>query len=124
MTRSKKLRVLRELYARIPEAHCKGLCIDACGTIPMGTFEKDQIETAIGRPIGTSELDDGTVLMGEPGSTCELLVMGRCTAYDQRPSICRIYGAAEGLSCGHGCVPDRRMTRPEALQLIQAVAKL
>ena len=56
MTRSKKLRVLRELYARIPEAHCKGLCIDACGTIQMGAFEKDQIEAAPDPPALISQL--------------------------------------------------------------------
>lgn len=124
MTRSKKLRVLRDLYARVPEVHCKGLCVDACGIIPMAALEKEQIEAAIGRALDTSLLEDGTVVLGEPGSTCELLVMGRCTAYDQRPSICRVYGAAAGLPCGHGCVPDRPMTDHEARQLVQAVAKL
>ena len=124
MTRSKKLRVLRDLYARIPEVHCKGLCDAACGMIPMGQLEKEQIEAAIGRPLTTSPMDNGNVMLGDLGDSCELLVMGRCTVYDQRPAICRVFGAAEGLPCRHGCVPDRVMRDVEAAQLFQAVTDL
>lgn len=124
MTRSKKLRVLRALHARVPEVGCKGLCVDSCTTIPMTVLERDQIEIAIGRAVTASPLEDGHVLLGDVGAPCELLVLGRCTAYAQRPTICRLFGAADGLRCQHGCAPERRMSDAEVRRLIDEVAAL
>ena len=128
MTRSKKLRVLRELYARIPEVHCKGLCVAACTSIPIAPIELEQIEDVAA--VVTSEMDglpvpSGTVMLGlAPGARCQLLLLGRCSAYDRRPTICRLFGAAEGIRCRHGCEPERMMTDREASEIVEGVASL
>src|SRR2546429_6087610 len=47
-----------------------------------------------------------------------MLRNGRCTVYEVRPMICRLWGMVEGMQCPHGCVPegghlteDRKSTR-------------
>jgi Fe-S-cluster containining protein len=51
----------------------------------------------------------GCLLLLQPydqvGGRCPALVDGRCSVYDVRPLICRLYASAEGLRCPHGCQP-------------------
>ncbi|HSX22873.1 MAG TPA: hypothetical protein VLE97_08890 [Gaiellaceae bacterium] len=124
MTKSKKLRVLREIYAGIPEVHCQGLCVAQCSTVPVAPIELDALERAAGRPLNRSASDLGFTMLGEIAASCELLVLGRCTAYAARPAICRVFGAAEGIRCPHGCEPDRVMTNEEAASVFAAVEAL
>ena len=110
MTKTKKLRVLREIYASIPDAGCKGLCADKCTTAPMFPIELEQLEAAAGRKLPTMPAGDevGGVLLGhEIGTPCPMLVLGRCTAYEHRPLICRTFGSVEGMRCEHGCGPAK-----------------
>jgi Fe-S-cluster containining protein len=44
---------------------------------------------------------------GATGERCPALSdAGRCTVYDDRPFVCRIYGVTEMLACPYGCEPD------------------
>lgn len=127
MTRSKKLRVLRAIYAAIPSAGCKGLCTEACSTIPVFPFELEQLEAAAGRKLPTFDTGDalgGLVLGSEVGDVCPLLVMGRCSAYEQRPLICRAFGSVEGLPCPHGCRPDDLVPKMKLYRDFEKVAAL
>jgi Putative zinc- or iron-chelating domain len=58
------------------------------------------------------------------GGRCIYLKDERCTAYQQRPLICRAWGAVPNLSCPHGCTPDRWLTPNEFLDIAQAVEQL
>ena len=125
MTKSKKLRVLREIYASIPDAGCKGLCADKCTSAPMFPIELEQLEAAAGRKLPTMPTGDavGGILLGsEIGTPCPLLVLGRCTAYDQRPLICRTFGSVEGMRCEHGCGPAELLT--DVMDCFEKVASL
>lgn len=116
MTKTKKLRVLREIYESIPSAGCKGLCAAACSTVPVFPFELVQLEAATGRKLPTMPAGDeigGLLLGAEIGKPCPLLVLGRCSAYEHRPLICRAYGSVDGLSCPHGCRPADLVTRDQ-----------
>lgn len=124
MTPSKKLRVLREIYAGIPEVHCKGLCVESCSTVPVSGVELAALERATGRALKKTESPLGFTMLGDFAAPCELLVLGRCAAYEQRPAICRVFGAAEGLRCPHGCEPDRVLTNVEAADVFAAVEAL
>lgn len=127
MTKSKKLRVLREIYASIPNPGCKGLCVSECTTIPVSRFELEQLEIAVGRKLPTQHLDgvgDELVLGSSIGDPCPLLALGRCTAYEHRPLICRAYGAVEGLRCAHGCRPDDLLTDEQQYKNFVKVADL
>lgn len=111
MTKTKKLRVLREVYASVPHTVCKGLCVDSCSTIPVYPLELEQLEAAAGRVLPTLGVTrTGAVMVGTAlGAPCPLLVMGRCGVYEQRPLICRAFGSVEGLPCPHGCRPEDPM---------------
>ena len=128
MTKSKKLRVLREIYAAIPSPGCKGLCADACTTIPMFPIEREQLEEAVGRKLPQmATLDDigpATLMGTEVGAPCPLLVMGRCSAYEQRPLICRAFGSVEGLRCPHGCRPEKLLTNEQQFAFFEKVSDL
>lgn len=127
MTKSKKLRVLREIYASIPSAECKGLCVDECTTVPVFPFELEQLEAVTGRKLSTipAGTDIGGLLLGsEIGKPCPLLVLGRCSAYEHRPLICRAFGSVEGLRCPHGCRPAELVTNDAQYKNFEKVAAL
>jgi Fe-S-cluster containining protein len=48
----------------------------------------------------------------------------RCSVYDARPFVCRIYGAIKNLSCPHGCVPDRWMSPHDTARLFARLTKI
>lgn len=127
MTKSKKLRVLREIYASIPSPGCKGLCVDQCTTVPVFPFELEQLEAVAGRKLPTMQAGDelgGLLLGSEIGKPCPLLVLGRCSVYEHRPLICRAFGSVEGLRCPHGCRPTDLVTRDEQYAHFEKVAEL
>jgi Fe-S-cluster containining protein len=123
MTKTKKLRVLQEIYASIPSPNCKGLCIDECSTIPVFPFELEQLETAAGRKLPTISTRDD-ILLGELGKPCPLLVMGRCSVYAARPIICRAYGSTEDLLCAHGCRPEKLVDKRTQYENFERMAAL
>ena len=132
MTKSKKLRVLREIYASAPDVECRGLCAASCTTIPVFPIELAQLEAHVGRTLPTTPVPGGdadhvgrAVLLGTGvGEPCPLLVMGRCTAYEARPLICRAFGGVEGMRCPHGCAPVQIVSDDEQLRKFQRLDEL
>lgn len=94
---------LAHLHAQIPDPACKGLCVQACGPIDMHPYERARIRRA-GVTIPAPADAVAQMLHGED-YTCPALVDGRCSVYEIRPTLCRLYGAAEDLRCEHGCTP-------------------
>ena len=87
-------RAVTLLWARVPDVDCKGLCAGACGAVLYSRAEGELATEAHGLvPVATAD------------GTCSALADGRCSIYDRRPMICRLYGAAADLRCGHGCRP-------------------
>lgn len=60
--------------------------------------EQEIIVRCHGVRIGPGETRPGTV-------DCPALEDGRCTVYDSRPTICRLWGTSDALPCPHGCRP-------------------
>ena len=90
-------------------------------------FELEQLEASAGRKLAATPTGDafgGLFLGSEIGEPCALLVLGRCSVYDQRPLICRAFGAAEGLRCPHGCCPAELISRDAQYALFEKVAAL
>lgn len=93
----RRLALIREVYAQVPDVGCKGLCAAACGPIGMSATEHAALVEAAA-VLGLR------VAVDEEGA-CTLLQGGRCATYEARPLICRLYGAVAALRCEHGCAP-------------------
>lgn len=86
---------IHRIYAEVPDAQCKGLCVGACGPVMMSAAE--------GAALTRKHGDVPEPLLGS--LTCSKLVDGRCSIYSDRPLICRLYGTTRRLRCQHGCAP-------------------
>lgn len=117
---------LRELYDLVPVVQCKGLCHGACCFIDASVRERERMEHAGGRRLTTIDARvEGGTRRDARGNLlaryrCSMLTTdGRCSVYEDRPMVCRLYGAAEGLECKFGCQPQRLLlTVPEAVELL------
>lgn len=58
------------------------------------------------------------------GMACPMLVMGQCSIYENRPTICRFYGVVEDMPCEFGCKPEKMLTVKEAYLLVRQVSKI
>lgn len=129
-TKTKRLRVLNEIYATLPSVECKGLCWQTCAHINVLPIEVVNIEHATGRPpeiINVPNLVNSQPMpMIKPTGVgqCPYLVMRRCSIHDQRPLICRVFGAAVGLPCKHGCRTERIVPDKEVEDAIRRIEKL
>jgi Fe-S-cluster containining protein len=85
------------LYAQVPTiSSCTGACATSCGPI---AFSDEEAARILSRMRGLPEPDDH--------GTCSMLnVFGRCDIYNDRPMICRMWGAVERMPCVYGCEPD------------------
>lgn len=102
---------LNVLYEWVPSVACKGLCHYVCTTVDAGPRERQRIADAgVTLPL--------FVVDGEHGHTCPALVDGRCSVYDVRPMICRLWGASSVMPCPHGCEPDGDLSPGQVLELI------
>ncbi len=125
-SRSKRLRVLRDVYAAVPAVGCKGLCWNACAAIPVSELELEAMEQAAGRPLARLDIEvgDAHAVVGGADLACPALVMRRCSIYEARPLICRLFGVAEGLECPHGCAPERVLSRDEVGEMVDRIRRL
>ena len=113
---------LEDVYDRIPEVSCKGLCQDSCGPIAM-SVEEDRRIRELGTSIPPMTASLAAIERGED-YYCPALVDGRCSVYDVRPTICRLWAATETMPCPHGCTPDEALTRDESHVLLRLAAEI
>lgn len=119
---------LDAVWARIPDVNCKGHCTDSCGPIDASIAERrllrergirlkaaPWIEIGADMPGGVDEMPASALAAVKP---CPALVDGRCSVYDVRPVICRLWGAVRKMPCEWGCQPDRYLTDGEAREIL------
>src|SRR5688572_3091327 len=88
---------LAALYAQVPQPNCKGLCSTSCGAISMHPRERQRIrDLGVTIPHHQDALD---TLIHDGEYTCPALKDDRCTVYDDRPMICRLWGSVDGMPC-------------------------
>ncbi len=106
-------RRIQDLYAQVPAVDCRGDCATTCTSFPIPRIEKRLIRRATGIDLGPKHRDPRT-------TTCPLLDQaGRCTGYDVRPLICRIWGTSQLYPCRFGCRPDGELlTMAETYRLL------
>ncbi len=120
-----KLKKLESIYKKIPEIECKGLCHPSCTIVPASKIE---IKRARGRMGGKNPFNPihglKKAMGGEIPSCAALTEDKRCSIYNARPAICRLYGVAEGLDCPFGCVPKKKISKQEAYALVRETETL
>lgn len=104
---------LRRLYRRVPNANCCGKCTESCYNVPA--FESEPI-VALTDPKHVRHVSRANrfVILAEADGKCPHLIDGRCSQYENRPLVCRLYGASAPLLCPFGCKPDRLLSKHEA----------
>lgn len=112
---------LEELWGTIPQVSCKGLCQDSCGPIAMSNVEEARIRER-GFEIPSMAEALAALDRGED-YYCPALVDGRCGVYEDRPTICRLWGATESMPCPHGCTPDTALTQEQSHALLRLSAE-
>jgi Fe-S-cluster containining protein len=108
---------LDAIYAELPRVACRGLCTVACGAVPMVRAEAARLPQADPRrrlPM----------VVAETRRCVYLSPVGRCSVYDVRPLICRVWGVIKRMSCHHGCLPDRWLSDHDFAALGQRVERL
>lgn len=89
-------RELDALYATLPEMHCQGYCHDSCGPIDPAVREKARIVERARKPL----------TCGKYASCSMLTEQRKCSVYDIRPMICRLWGLVRSMPCPYGCRPE------------------
>ena len=113
----------------IPAVQCRPRCHDCCHSPAVTAQEQARLAPRValvqGRfvPLASRR---GFLMVSRDSERCPLLGPGGCTAYADRPLVCRLFGATAGvmdLACPHGCGPadaGDRLTTDEALRLCRA----
>jgi Fe-S-cluster containining protein len=99
---------IKALYASLPRLDCAGKCAESCGPVFMTRVEWQQI---CKRTRSEPSAGDGL--------TCPMLVEERCSVYEVRPMLCRLWGMVETMKCPWGCIPERYLTEKEGYELLQ-----
>ncbi len=120
------LKSLNEIYQKVPRVKCQGHCAPFCSAIGYESIEKMNIEEKHSQfPSGfENPTDNGqTIRCGSLSSE------NRCTIYDERPMICRLFGATQMMmQCPVGCElmnpSEERLTPEEVMGLLLEVKLL
>lgn len=123
-----KSQAIRRLYARLPDMTCQGHCHESCGPVGMTTVELKALERNVGYSIDAvvHGPHEQAFIFAKPDLSCPVLKGKRCSAYSDRPLICRLWGMVEDMKCPYGCKPERYLTHGEALGLLaeaESIAK-
>lgn len=96
---------IRRVWDQVPSTNCKGLCVDSCGPISASPLEQRLLAAHDIRLVDPIAELTGFVITGT-ANDCPALVDGRCSVYEIRPTVCRLWGAVEDMPCPYGCEPE------------------
>lgn len=89
-----------ELYKKIPESKCDNQCTRCCTNI-----------------IQFTPSEKASMGGYEYNGKCSHLIDGKCSIYENRPFVCRIFGTSEILRCDN-CIPERFLSEKETEELV------
>lgn len=93
---------IKELYEKISASICKSGCSKCCRDI-----------------IQFSPSEEKSMGGYEWNGQCSHLFHGRCTIYNKRPFLCRIFGTSELLQC-ENCKPEKYLSEEETVKILHA----
>lgn len=100
---------INRVRAEFPAGFCRGLCVGSCyGPVEHSDAEHAQlVELGVTLPTPAGDPAGWARALDAPDYRCPALgADNRCTVYDDRPTVCREWGASELHPCPFGCVPD------------------
>lgn len=117
---------LDELYASIPDARCTGECLVGCGSVGMTPLEQRRIRDETGLQFEAVSAFALLPVVSPLGSTqqCPALRDGRCTVYEVRPLVCRLWGSSKSLPCPFCGGAGREALSDAASRELQAAVRL
>ena len=128
MSNTTKLAKIDALLRRLPTFQCKEGCTDCCGPVELSRLEYMRCIRASGRTAEEirQQMQDN---LKQGIYICPLLnaETRRCTVYDVRPAICRLFGAVKGeLLCPHGYAPESSalLSNEQAREVLRRVEEL
>lgn len=104
MNNTTKLAKIDALLSKLPNFQCKEGCADCCGPVELSRLEYMRCIKVSGRSTEDVRLQMQNNLK-QGIYACPLLdtKTNRCTVYDVRPAICRLFGVVKNqLLCPHG----------------------
>lgn len=116
---------LEKLYKEIPIFECIPGCHDCCGPV-TGTKEELRRAPKLNSTDGwVTMILDGEVIW-DGCLTCPYVTGAGCGIYEDRPMICRIFGASEEprLRCPHGRKPEKPLTVVQTRVLFDRYLKI
>lgn len=124
MNNTQRLASIDFLLSKLPTFECKPGCADCCGPVMMSRLELKRIVARTG--IDPKRLNAQWMLK-EGCISCPLLTAdNRCSVYDIRPAICRVFGSSAHprLRCPHGLGPLEPISAKQTNSLIDQVMEL
>lgn len=127
MTNAEKMAQIDALLSTIPSFKCKPGCADCCGPVYLSRLEFYRCVKASGRSVENvrqhMEKNAKQKILA-----CPLLdkKTNRCSVYEVRPAICRIFGTSKELLCPHGYAPEpeKMLDDARARQILALVKEL
>lgn len=130
--------MLRSLYDQLPALECKGKCFDTCTAIDASELERHQLaKHGITLPdvSPVKQLRVYTMVGGTPRCPA-LTTFNTCSAYADRPFVCRAFGMVlepgtpreltfrSAMMCDHGCIPDKTMSLEQYVGVLDKIEML
>lgn len=108
----------------IPTFDCKLGCHDCCGLVPFSDAEKQAAMKR--RPLEQWERFSAESWVPKAALDtfrCPFLTATGCGIYDDRPMVCRLFGAVDHpmMTCPKGCGPERKLSDVQSRALIRGV---
>ena len=128
MNNTARLAEIDQLLESVPKFECKAGCADCCGLIAVSKLELKRIVARTGIKPEMLKTSFRLKQLKKTGCLdCPLLdSQNKCSVYDIRPAICRVYGASDHvrLQCPHGLKPEKPLTVEETNSLMDRVMAL
>lgn len=104
---------IKDLYSMIPEVIGCTNCGNCCGPVPFAPVESKKVV-----PIKK-------VFKGEDLS-CPYRKEGKCSIYENRPLMCRLFGATDppDLMCPNGAKAEKTLSKKKTSKIIRRYQQL
>lgn len=118
--------LLKKVYDQVPSIKCKGLCQEFCGALAGPQFGTTKAYTAIEeaamvKRCGSAPRTRGDSTEDEDLGCNKLTPEGRCSIYEHRPLICRVWGVTTKMRCPHGCEVEKVLSTEEVGKLYDQI---